>query len=159
MTNQEIEHKYLVRSEAFKALATAVYPIQQGYLCNNGENSRSVRVRRKGDRAYLTIKSATQPGHIGRFEWEKEISIKDAEALLPQCVTPYIYKERYIVPYEGLIIEVDVFHGTNEGLVMAEIELESEDQVFSTPDWLGEDVTHDHRYYNSYLSIHPYTSW
>lgn len=159
MQNQEIEHKYLLRGDDYRSLATKQYVIRQGYLSVGGPLSRTVRVRRKGEKAYLTIKSPAPEGHIGRFEWEREIAVEDAEALFTQCVCPLIDKVRYIVPYEGVTIEVDEFHGLNEGLVLAEIELESETQTFSVPAWIGEDVTSDARYYNSYLTQHPYTSW
>ena len=170
MTNTEIERKYLLRNDSFRQLATAVVPIAQGYLSTDPD--RTIRVRRKGDKAYLTIKGKNENGGISHFEWEKEITVNDAESLLSLCSnsTPrlgrgaggevLITKDRYLVPWQGLMIEVDVFHGANEGLVMAEIELPSEDYPMpELPDFIGEEVTADPRYYNSYLSAHPFSEW
>lgn len=158
MNNQEIEHKYLVRSDVYRSLACKKHVICQGYL--SLEKGRTVRLRRQDARAILTIKAAAPEGSIARFEWEKELTLDDFDALFPLCHPGAISKVRYIVPMpEGLKVEVDEFHGENEGLVLAEIELPSEDTLFEKPDFLGEDVTSDPRYYNSYLSQHPYSLW
>ncbi len=156
--NLEIERKYLLKSDSFRQFATAVVPIAQGYLCTDPD--RTIRVRRKGDKAYLTVKGKNADGGISHFEWEKEITVDDAEALLKMCNGGVVEKDRYLVPWQQLLIEVDVFHGENEGLVLAEIELPSEDYPLpQLPDFIGEEVTADPRYYNSYLSAHPFTRW
>jgi len=158
MKNQEIEHKFLVVSDEFRQLATAVHHIRQGYL--SVAPDRTVRVRQSDDRAYMTIKAAAPEGSIARFEWEKALTQEDFDALFAHCLPGSIEKERYIVPIEGgLKVEVDVFHGQNEGLVMAEIELPTEDTPFERPAFLGADVTGDPRFYNSYLTQHPFKEW
>jgi adenylate cyclase len=116
-------------------------------------------VRIYGDKAFLTIKTGTGTSVMSRFEWEKEISIQDAADLLTICIAGVIDKTRFLVNYRGQTFEVDEFHAYNEGLVMAEIELESESQRVDLPDWLGGEVTGDRRYYNSYLSVNPYKTW
>lgn len=156
--NLEIERKFLVTSDAFRALATKVVRIKQGYLSTNEKST--IRVRRWDDQAFLTIKSRGEAGSCAHFEWEREITPADAEALFPLVQSALIDKTRYIVPAaNGLTFEVDVFHGENEGLILAEIELPSEDASFPRPDFLGEEVTQDRRYYNSYLSSCPFSSW
>ena len=156
--NTEIERKYLVISDAFRQQASAVKRIRQGYLSVDPE--RTIRVRQLDDKAYLTIKAAAPEGSIARFEWEKTISLEDFEALFAHCLPGAIEKERYIVPLtDGLKAEVDVFHGANEGLILAEIELPREDTQVALPDFLGEEVTGDERYFNSYLVHHPYAEW
>lgn len=158
MQNTEIEHKYLVINDSYRETATHKHFICQGYL--SVEPDRTIRIRRSDDRAYLTIKASAPQGSIARFEWEKPISLEDFNALFPHCLPGTIEKMRYIVPVEnGLKVEIDEFHGLNEGLVLAEIELPSEDTPFSKPAFLGEDVTADPRFYNSYLSQHPFTTW
>jgi CYTH domain-containing protein len=150
----EIERKYLVTNNNYKS-GTPIR-ISQGYICS--EENRVVRVRIKGDKAYLTIKNAT----IGfaRNEYEYEISVADAEAMLHNtCQQPIIDKTRYILEYKGFIWEVDEFHGDNEGLVVAEIELENKNQQFELPDFIGEEVTDDARYYNACLFKNPYKNW
>lgn len=165
INNREIERKYLVAGE-FISLATSYTDIRQGYLSVTAECT--IRIRRRNDRAFLTIKGRPAPGEIGRMEWEREISLEDFDTLFPLCVSGIIEKTRYIVPLNPsepsepsvpLLVEVDVFHGENEGLVLAEIELPSEDYRVTLPDFLGREVTADHRYYNSYLSAHPYRQW
>lgn len=157
MANFEIEHKFLVRGD-FKSGAVQALRIRQGYLC--ADAVRTVRVRTKGDRGYITVKGRPRAGEIGRFEWEKEIPEAEAVELLRLAAPGQIDKTRYIVPgSDGHIWEVDEFYGENEGLVIAEIELGSEDEPFEKPGWVGEDVTSDHRYYNSYLSSRPYKTW
>lgn len=153
---QEIERKFLVEGD-FKSDALSHQRIVQGYMCADAK--RTVRVRIYGDRGYLTIKGRSHDGGLSRFEWEKEIDVQEAEMLLGLCEPEVIDKVRYLVETEGHVFEVDVFSGSNEGLVLAEIELSSVDETFVQPDWLGMEVTGDRRYYNSYLSVHPYITW
>lgn len=153
----EIERKFLVLSDAFKSICTNKHTIAQGYLSSVPE--RTVRVRIKNDQGFITIKGKGSESGMSRLEWEKEISLADAKQLLTLCEKGVIVKTRYEVPNGNHVIEVDVFEGDNEGLVMAEIELESETASFSVPDWLGIEVTNDERYYNSYLSRTPFASW
>ncbi len=155
--HQEIERKYKVYGEAYKTLATQVYHIRQSYLCRDVE--RTIRIRQRDNEAFLTIKGKPQAGLLGHFEYEHKVPQSAADGLFALCEAGIIDKHRYIVPYSDVIIEVDVFHGENEGLVMAEIELKSEDQYVDLPEWLGEEVTHDKRYYNAYLSEHSYNKW
>lgn len=153
---QEIERKFLVRGE-FKSLAKKALTIKQGYLCANA--GRTVRVRVRDGRGFLTIKGRSDAAGLSRFEWEKEISAEDAESLLLLCEPGIVDKTRYLVDFDGHTFEVDEFHGENQGLVMAELELVSEDEPYRRPEWLGEEVTGDRRYYNAYLSKHPFTTW
>ncbi len=153
---QEIERKFLVSGE-FKSLAKKALTIKQGYLCANA--GRTVRVRVRDDRGFLTIKGRSDVAGLSRFEWEKEISAEDAESLLLLCEPGIVDKTRYLVDFAGHTFEVDEFHGENQGLVMAELELVSEDEPYQRPEWLGEEVTGDRRYYNAYLSKHPFTTW
>ena len=145
----EIERKYLVTSDCYKEMAVARYHIIQGYISR--EKTGTVRVRITDDKAYLTIKGKPAAGHLARYEWEKEIDVYDAEELMKLCQGTIIDKTRWIVPAaeEGLKWEVDEFHRKHEGLVVAEIELEREDQSFEKPDFIGDEVTHDPRYYNA----------
>ncbi len=152
----EIERKFLVKGD-FIPYVSKSYEIKQGYMLASPE--KTVRVRVKGDKGYLTIKGKTNENGFSRFEWEKEISTTDAELLLALCDENTISKTRYEVLFEGKVFEIDRFYGVNEGLLLAELELESEDEPFATPDWLGQEVTHDYRYYNSYLSKNPFTRW
>ena len=147
--NQEIERKYLVTSDCYKEMAVARYHIIQGYISR--EKTGTVRVRITDDKAYLTIKGKPAAGHFARYEWEKEIDVKEAEELMKLCQGTIIDKTRWIVPAmeEGLKWEVDEFHGKHDGLVVAEIELESEDQVVALPAFIGKDVTDDPQYYNA----------
>jgi CYTH domain-containing protein len=146
--NQEIERKYLVTSDCYKAMAVARYHIIQGYISR--EKTGTVRVRITDEKAYLTIKGKPTAGHFARYEWEKEIDVTDARELLQLCQGNLIDKTRWIVPAgEGLKWEVDEFHGKHQGLVMAEIELVDEEQVFTKPSFIGEDVTDNPRYYNA----------
>ena len=150
----EIERKYLVVNEQYKAGVPT--RILQGYICS--EENRVVRIRVKGEKAYITIKNAT----IGfaRNEYEYEIPVADAEAMLHNtCQQPIIDKTRYVLEHKGFTWEVDEFHGDNEGLVVAEIELESKDEEFELPDFVGEEVTGDARYYNACLFQKPYKTW
>jgi len=153
----ETERKFLVLSDAFKAEAIASHRIKQGYIAR--DNGNSVRVRIKDSTGILTIKGPSADD-ISRTEWEIEIPLADAEALLKLCHGGIIDKTRYIVPEaSGRVFEVDEFYGDNEGLIMAEIELENADDPFEKPSWLGQEVTGDRHYYNSFLSLHPYKTW
>ena len=153
----EIERKFLVSSDAFKNDALRKNHIAQGYL--NSTPERTVRVRIKGDTGYLTIKGKSNETGLSRFEWEKEIPLEEAKALLRLCEKGIIEKIRYEVPVGKHLFEVDEFFGENEGLLLAEVELQSESEFFEKPHWLGDEVTQDQRYYNSYLSQHPFISW
>ena len=153
----EIERKFLVNSEAFKKEAAGNYSIKQGFL--NSHKERTVRVRLKKDKGYLTIKGKSSDDGLSRFEWEKEISKPEAESLLELCEEDIINKERYEIKSGNHIFEVDEFFGDNEGLIIAEVELNSENETFEKPDWLGEEVTGKIKYYNSNLSKQPYKTW
>ena len=153
----EIERKFAVKSTNFLANAKESYKITQGYL--NTDKNRTVRVRIKGNNGFITVKGISSADGLSRFEWEKEINIKDAEALLLLCEDFVIDKTRYIIPFDAVVFEVDVFEGANKGLVVAEVELESTEQQFEKPEWLGEELTGDERFYNAYLSNVPFTSW
>jgi len=154
---QEIERKFLVLSDDFKTEAATKNRIVQGYLNSNPE--RTVRVRIKGNKGFLTIKGKGNASGTTRLEWEKEIPVSDAEQLLPLCEKGTIDKIRYEVSVGKHIYEVDVFAGDNEGLIVAEIELSSEDESFEKPNWLGKEVTGEERYYNAFLSNYPYKNW
>jgi CYTH domain-containing protein len=149
----EIERKFLVRGTDWRN-GTGVR-FSQGYL--NRDKDRTVRVRIAGGKAFLTIKSVTQGAT--RAEFEYPIPMEDAEQLLKLSDGPIIEKDRYRIVHDGALWEVDEFRGDNAGLVLAEIELKSEDQPFSRPTWLGEEVTQDRRYYNSSLAGYPYREW
>ena len=153
----EIERKFLVISDAFKDQAQQKFRIIQGFLNRNPE--RTVRVRLKDDKGVLTIKGLSSNDGLSRFEWEKEISKNDAKALLEFCEKGVIDKLRHEVKVDNHVFEVDEFFGDNEGLVIAEVELQSEDESFSKPDWLGEEVTGNIKYYNSQLSKQPFNTW
>ena len=154
--NIEIERKFLVRGD-FRPFVSRSFRITQGYLCASTE--RTVRIRIKADKGFITIKGKTGNTGISRFEWEKEITKEEAENLLLLCQKGMIDKMRHEVEFDGKIFEVDEFFGENEGLLLAELELQSEDESYTKPDWLGTEVTGDRRYYNSYLSIQPYKTW
>ncbi|MEX0288156.1 MAG: CYTH domain-containing protein [Flavobacteriaceae bacterium] len=153
----EIERKFLVKTNGFKAEATTAEFISQGFL--NTHPERTVRVRIKGGKGYITVKGISNASGTSRFEWEKEIGLKDAEGLLNLCEASIIEKRRFEIPVGHHVFEVDEFCGMNEGLVIAEIELGTEDEIFEKPDWLGKEVTGDIRYYNSHLSVKPFKSW
>lgn len=153
----EIERKFLVKDDSFKKESFAKNHIAQGYLSSVPE--RAVRVRIKGDRGFLTVKGVSNDVGMSRFEWEKEIPAAEAEQLLLLCEEGTIDKTRFEVKSGQHLIEVDEFHGENEGLVIAEIELGSETETFEKPDWLGEEVTGDARYYNASLSNTPFKKW
>lgn len=153
----ETERKFLVVSDTYKKEAFSKKRIIQGYLSSNPE--RTVRVRIKENKAYLTIKGSSNASGMSRFEWEKEIAVAEAKNLLLLCEKGVIDKTRFEVKVGNHIYEVDEFYGENEGLEMAEIELQSETELFEKPEWLGEEVTNDKRYYNSYLSKNPFKDW
>ena len=153
----EIERKFLVTSDAFKKEAFAQNRIAQGYLSSVPE--RTVRVRIKGDKGFLTIKGASNETGLSRFEWEKEIPVDEATALLELCEKGIVDKTRFEVKIGNHIFEVDEFYGENKGLIIAEVELKSETETFEKPVWLGKEVTNDIRYYNSYLNKNPFTNW
>lgn len=153
----EIERKFLVLSNAFIEEAFEKKRIVQGYLSTVPE--RTVRVRIKADKGYITIKGKSTNDGTTRLEWEREISLADAEALLSICESGTIDKVRHEVKVGNHIYEVDVFSGENEGLIMAEIELLREDEFFEKPHWLGKEVTNDERFYNAYLSKNPFKTW
>lgn len=153
----EIERKFLVNSDQFKTLAFAKNHIAQGYL--NSHPERTVRIRIKGESGFLTIKGKGNESGLSRFEWETEIPLMEARHLIQLCEKGVIDKIRYEVQSGNHVFEVDEFFGDNEGLVIAEVELKSEDETFEKPDWLGSEVTNDERYYNAFLSQHPYKTW
>lgn len=157
----EIERKFLVRSADFKAEAFEALPVRQAYLCSGAGSRCSVRVRTKGPKGYLTIKGRGNSTGMSRYEFEKEISAEEAAELMKLAEPGGIDKTRYLVrASDGKHVwEVDEFHGQNEGLVVAEIELASEDEAFDRPSWLGEEVTGDPRYYNSALAKNPFINW
>jgi adenylate cyclase len=155
MMGIEIERKFLTRDERWKTLGQGVL-IRQGYL--SSQPDRIVRVRIERESAMLTIKGRSTGATRG--EWEYPVPLDDARTLLDQlCEKPIIEKKRYRILHEGMLWEVDEFFGDNLGLVVAEIELEAEDQPFAKPDWLGAEVTQDARYFNANLLRHPYSKW
>lgn len=153
---QEIERKFLVKGD-FKSQSTKSTRITQGYLSSIPE--RTVRVRIKGDKGYITIKGIGDASGASRFEWEKEIPVCEVEDLLKICEPGVIDKTRYLVPVGKHTYEVDEFYGDNEGLTVAEVELASTDEAFDKPSWLGEEVTGDSRFYNSMLTKNPFKKW
>ena len=153
----EIERKFLVNSNKFREESFRSELLVQAYL--NSDPRRAVRVRIKGDQGFLTIKGKSDESGRSRFEWEKEIPQQDAEDLLQLCEPGEIRKTRFLVKAGNKTIEVDEFFDANEGLIIAEIELTSIEETFEKPEWLGEEVTGDKRYYNSYLSKKPFNTW
>ena len=153
---QEIERKFLVKGD-FKADSFKATRITQGYLSSVPE--RTVRVRVKGEKGYITIKGKGNDSGASRYEWEKEIPVDEVKELLKLCEPGIIDKTRYLVKAGEHTFEVDEFYGENEGFVMAEIEFKDENENFIKPAWLGEEVTGDVKYYNSMLMKHPYTKW
>ncbi len=152
---QEIERKFLVADPRFLQERDGIY-LKQGYI--PGRMRSAARIRIKGDVGFITLKGETTG--ISRCEYEYEIPLRDAEEMLELfCAKPFIEKTRYEIEYEGMLWEVDVFHGENEGLVLAEVELEHEQQGFVAPLWIGEEVSHDGRYFNASLALNPYKSW
>ncbi|MBL6670577.1 MAG: CYTH domain-containing protein [Flavobacteriaceae bacterium] len=153
--SKEIERKFLVAHDAWRESVNTIHVYRQGYLSYDSE--RTVRVRATEVTGYLTIKGITEG--LTRDEFEYEIPLADALALLQLCERPAVEKKRYIVPNGAHVWEVDVFEGVNEGLVLAEIELGSEDEAFDKPNWLGNEVSGDRKYSNSALSLHPFKDW
>src|SRR5690606_15310875 len=153
----EIERKFLVISDAYKKEALTKTKIAQGYLSKHPQ--RNVRIRIRADKAYITVKGASNASGTSRFEWEKEIDIEEGKSLLSLCERPIIDKYRYEVKSGNHIFEVDEFLDDNQGLVLAEVELTHEDETFVKPNWLGKEVTGDSRYYNSQLSTIPFSTW
>ena len=154
---KEIERKFLVKGD-FRSYVSSSYKITQGYLSSVPE--RNVRIRIYGDQAFITVKGISNTSGTTRFEWEKAISMDEARELLLLCEPGTVDKTRHIVPIkDDLFFEVDEFLLENEGLIMAEIELPNEDTIFEKPDWLGEEVTGNYKYYNSYLSKNPFNIW
>jgi len=152
----EIERKFLVKGE-YKSQAVRSFRIVQGYL--SSVSGRTVRIRIRGDKGYLTIKGKSNESGLSRYEWEKEIPLNEAEELLLLCEPGAIDKTRYEIPIGNHIFEVDEFYGDNAGLIIAEVELGSEDESYLTPEWLGKEVTGERRYYNSCLTKHPFKDW
>ena len=153
----EIERKFLVVGDDYKRLAFSSSRIQQGYICSG--HGRTVRVRLRDDRGYLTIKGPSVDGGLSRYEFEKEITKEEAEQLMQLCEPGLIDKTRYLVKSGKHTFEVDEFYGENEGLVMAEVELGSADEPYEKPDFIGKEVTGDRRYYNSHLRKNPFSQW
>lgn len=156
MSGVEIERKFLVKKAAnWKEMATSSTHIRQGYFAA----VNTVRVRVRDDKAYLTIKGPSLDGGLSRYEFEKEITLDEAEHLLQLCEPGIIDKRRYLVPFEGHTYEVDEFFGDNEGLVMAEVELHSGGETFARPPFLGPEVTGDRRFYNKQMRANPFRNW
>jgi adenylate cyclase len=153
----EIERKFLVTSNAFIEEAFKQSFIAQGYL--NSDPVRNVRIRIKGDKGFITVKGKGNNNNTTRFEWEKEISLIEAQSLIKLCEKGVIEKTRYEVSYGNHVFEIDIFHGDNKGLIIAEVELQSEDEFFEKPKWLGKEVTNDLRYYNVNLCKQPFINW
>lgn len=154
---QEIERKFLVKDDSFKQQAYHFSRIAQGYICS--ARGRTVRVRIRDEKGYLTIKGPAGVKGLSRYEWEKEIPLEEAQELMKLCEPGLIDKTRFLVKSGKHIFEVDEFYGENEGLIIAEVELNSEDETYEKPDFVGEEVTGDVRYYNSFLMRTPFKSW
>ncbi|WP_396180409.1 CYTH domain-containing protein [Flavobacterium sp.] len=154
---QEIERKFLVQSLDFMMEAVQFEKIAQGYL--NSTPERTVRIRIKDKKGFITIKGQGDETGTTRFEWEKEIELYEAEALLKLCETGVIVKTRYIIKKGNHTFEVDIFEGENKGLIVAEIELSDANEPFEKPNWLAEEVTGEEKYYNAYLSKNSFTTW
>lgn len=153
---QEIERKFLVKGE-FKSLAYSQSHIVQGYI--SSAHGRTVRIRIRDEKGYLTIKGASNASGTSRYEWEKEIPFNEAQELMKLCEPGVIDKTRYLVKSGKHTFEIDEFYGENEGLILAEVELDSEDELYEKPSFVGEEVTGDIRYYNSNLMKHPFRNW
>ena len=157
MSGLEIERKFLVKKgDAYKSAAFSDSHIQQGSIPAQGA---TVRVRTRDDKAYLTIKGKSVNGGMTRYEFEKEITLDEAQHLLQLCQGGVIDKRRYLVKSGNHVFEVDEFYGDNQGLVMAEVELGSEDEAYEKPDFIGREVTGDKRFYNSHLLVNPFSKW
>ncbi len=156
MSGIEIERKFLVRGEGYRQQAESSSRIKQGYI---GCNTCSVRVRIRDNRGFLTIKGPSKNGGLSRYEFEKEISLVEAQHLMELCDPGIIDKTRYLVRCGNHVFEVDEFYGDNAGLVIAEVELSHEDEKFDKPDFIGDEVTGDRRFHNSYLRAMPFIVW
>lgn len=154
---QEIERKFRVKNTTFLQDIKSKSKIVQGYLSSNPD--RTVRIRVKNNKGFITIKGRSSDSGTTRLEWEKEIDFQEAHQLMNLCEDFIIEKTRYEVIFQNQLFEIDIFEGKNEGLIIAEIELESENQNLIFPDWLGQEVTGDIRFYNAYLSRKPYEGW
>lgn len=154
---QEIERKFLVTDTSYRELATSSSHIVQGYICS--DKGRTVRIRIRNDKGYLTIKGGSNAAGLSRYEWEQEIDVADAHDLLKLCEPGVIDKVRYLVPSGNHVFEVDEFAGENQGLVIAEVELTAEDEPYTKPAFIGQEVTGNRRYYNSHLRVYPYSIW
>lgn len=152
---REIERKFLVATDAWRAGVVAADTLRQGYLCADPE--RTVRIRLAGEKAWLTVKGRAHGS--SRAEFEYRIPITDVQELLQMCLSPLVEKTRHRVPFGGRTWEVDVFAGANRGLVLAEVELDAADAAVALPPWLGKEVTDDHRYANANLAARPFTTW
>lgn len=157
MSGLEIERKFLVRDNSYKTMAHNSSRIRQGYICN--DHGRTVRVRTRDTKAYLTIKGPSDIKGMSRYEFEKEITLDEAAHLFALCMPGAIDKTRYLVTCGNHTFEVDEFYGDNEGLVMAEVELGSENEPFEKPAFIGKEVTGDRRFYNSHLTKNPFKLW
>lgn len=157
MSGLEIERKFLVCSDDYKSLAFDNSRIKQGYICSG--HGRTVRVRTRGNCGYLTIKGPSDGKGMSRYEFEKEITIEEAEELFKLCEPGIIDKTRFLVRSGNHVFEVDEFYGDNEGLVIAEVELNSEEEEFEKPHFIGMEVTGDRRFYNSHLRKFPFVIW
>lgn len=153
----EIERKFLVKNTDFKGLSFQKKYIKQGFL--NSDKERVVRIRITDDTAFLTVKGVSNKSGTSRFEWEKEISKEEAQDLMLLCEPGIIEKYRYLHQVENHVFEIDVFLGTNEGLILAEVEISNEDEQFISPSYLGDEVTGQEKYYNSNLSKNPFKNW
>lgn len=154
---QEIERKFLVSKDGkFKTMASSHSHIQQGYMQCKGA---TVRIRLRDDKAYLTIKGPSRNGGLSRYEFEREIPVADAQEMMGLCHGGVVDKTRWLVPFEGHLFEVDEFHGANEGLLFAEVELKDEAETFLRPSFLGPEVTGNRHFYNSHLLADPYPNW
>lgn len=157
MSGLEIERKFLVIDDSYKSAATSSTHIKQGYICS--DRGRTVRVRVRGRQAFLTIKGPSLDEGLSRYEFEKEITLDEAEQLFRLCEPGVIDKTRFLVPVGNHIFEVDEFYGDNLGLVVAEVELSAVDEAFEKPAFIGNEVTGDRRYYNSTLTRQPFNTW
>lgn len=155
--HQEIERKFLVTGDGYKQQASSQSRVVQGYI--SSARGRTVRVRIRDGRGYLTIKGASNASGTTRYEWERELPLEEAEELMRLCEPGIIDKVRWLVPFGGHTFEVDEFFGENEGLVVAEVELQQADETFERPTFLGPEVTGERRYYNAQLRVRPYKLW
>lgn len=154
--NIEIERKFLVSDDFRKSIQKST-PIKQGYLNTNPE--RTVRIRTKGEKAFITIKGKSSNDGLERFEWEKEISLQEAQNLFPLCEPYYIEKIRHEIIYKDHLFEIDEFLGVNHGLILAEVELKDKNETLVLPKWIIKEVTGEIKYYNSYISTNPFKDW